>query len=255
MTNLKAVRSRFARDDGLPFADVLTEASIVTVLNEYGVQYRDRVFSPVTTIWGFLSQVLSDDHGCRDAVVRIIAHRVAQGLTACSPNAASYCNARGRLRTDVLRTLARRTAQELQASAAEEWKWHGRNVFIAAGSHVSMADTPENQGRYPPQPPQQQPGLGFPLARVAVLLSLATGACHDLAIAAYQGKGNHAELPRIYRSACRCASTNQSHLSMPRDTSVNRSAVSRSPRSLASIDGLAAPILPNAARADDSAST
>jgi Transposase DDE domain len=188
MTSLEAVRSRFARNDGLPFADVLTEASIVTVLNEYGVQYRDRVFSPVTTIWGFLSQVLSDDHGCRDAVARILAHRVAQGLTACSPNAASYCNARGRLRTDVLRTLARRTAQELQAGAAEGWKWHGRSVFIADGSHVSMPDTPENQASYP-QPPQQQPGLGFPLARVAVLLSLATGACHDLAIAAYQGKG------------------------------------------------------------------
>jgi len=32
-------------------------------------------------------------------------------------------------------------------------------------------------------------GLGFPLARIGVLLSLATGACHDLAIASYQGKG------------------------------------------------------------------
>src|SRR6266849_3126463 len=188
MKNLEAVRARFARNEGLPFADVLTEVSILDVLNEHGVKYRDRVFNPVTTIWGFLSQVLSEDHSCRDAVSRIIAHRAAQGLTACSPNAASYCNARGRLRTDVLRTLARRTAQELQAGAADGWKWNGRSVFIADGSHVSMPDTPENQASYP-QPPQQQPGLGFPLARVAVLLSLATGACHDLAIAAYQGKG------------------------------------------------------------------
>src|SRR5271165_4730769 len=29
----------------------------------------------------------------------------------------------------------------------------------------------------------------FPLARITVLLSLATGACHDLAIAPYAGKG------------------------------------------------------------------
>jgi hypothetical protein len=35
----------------------------------------------------------------------------------------------------------------------------------------------------------QEPGIGFPLARLAVLLSLATGACHDLAIAPYAGKG------------------------------------------------------------------
>jgi hypothetical protein len=51
-----------------------------------------------------------------------------------------------------------------------------------------MPDTPPNQASYP-QPPTPQPGVGFPLARVAVLLSLATGACHDLAIAAYSGKG------------------------------------------------------------------
>src|SRR6202030_416418 len=68
------------------------------------------------------------------------------------------------------------------------WKWHGRDVFIADGSHVSMPDTPQNQAAYP-QVYNQQPGLGFPLARLAVLLSLATGACHDLAVAAYAGKG------------------------------------------------------------------
>jgi hypothetical protein len=51
-----------------------------------------------------------------------------------------------------------------------------------------MPDTEENQAVYP-QPVVQQEGIGFPLARFAVLLSLATGACHDLAIAPYAGKG------------------------------------------------------------------
>jgi hypothetical protein len=188
MTSLQEVRARFARNEGLPFADVLTEVNILDVLNEHGVKYRDRVFSPVTTIWGFLSQVLSEDHSCRDTVSRIIAHRAASGVKVCSPNTASYCNARSRLHTGVLRTLATRTAEELQASAAQQWKWNGRNVHIVDGSHVSMPDTPENQATYP-QPPTQEPGLGFPLARLTVLLSLATGACHDLAIAPYQGKG------------------------------------------------------------------
>ena len=176
------------RSEGLPFADILTEASIRAVLNEHGVQYRDRVFSPVSTIWGFLSQVLSEDHGCRDTVSRIIAHRAASGITVCSPNTASYCKARRRVPTSVLSTLAKRTAEELQASIDDQWKWNGRSVFIVDGSHVSMPDTPENQAVYP-QPPTQQPGLGFPLARITVALSLATGACHDLAVAAYAGKG------------------------------------------------------------------
>jgi len=188
MTNLAAVRARFARNTGLPFADVLTEANILGVLDDHGIKYRDRVFDPATTIWGFLSQALSDDHSCRDAVARVIAHQAASGARVCSPNTASYCNARSRLRTDVLRTLTMRTAHELQAGTLQEWKWNGRNVFIADGSHVSMPDTPQNQANYP-QPEAQRPGIGFPLARLTVLLSLATGACHDLAMAPYAGKG------------------------------------------------------------------
>ncbi len=188
MSSLDAVRARFARNEGLPFADILTEASIQKVLNEYGVSYRDRVFSPVTTIWGFLSQVLSEDHSCRDTVSRIIAHRTAHGMAMCSPNTASYCTARSRISTGVLSTLAKRTAEELHASVDDRWKWNGRSVFILDGSSVSMPDTPENRAMYP-QPPNQKPGLGFPLARITVLLSLATGACHDLAIAPYAGNG------------------------------------------------------------------
>jgi hypothetical protein len=188
MTSLETVRARFTSSQGLPFAEVLTEASILEVLDEHQVEYRDRVFGPITTIWGFLSQVLSDDHSCRDAVSRVIAHRAASGLEPCSPNAASYCNARARLPTGVLRALAKRTARQLQDGLPQAWKWNGRNVFIADGSHVSMPDTQQNQEAYP-QVYNQEPGIGFPLARLAVLLSLASGACHDVSVAPYAGKG------------------------------------------------------------------
>src|SRR4051794_15611594 len=82
-TRLDQLRARFARNEGLPFADVLTEARTRDALDDHGVRYRDRLFSPVTTIWGFLSQVLNDDHSCRDAVTRIIAHRAANGMGTC----------------------------------------------------------------------------------------------------------------------------------------------------------------------------
>ena len=88
MTTLEEVRARFARDQGLPFADSLSEIRILDVLNEHGVTFRDRIFNPGTTIWGFLSQVLGYDHSCRETVLRILAHRVASGLVPCSPNTA-----------------------------------------------------------------------------------------------------------------------------------------------------------------------
>jgi hypothetical protein len=80
MTTLQEVRARFARDQGLPFADALTERHSREALDHHGVRYRDRLFNPSTTIWSFLSQVLSEDHSCRDTVSRLSAYRVAAGL-------------------------------------------------------------------------------------------------------------------------------------------------------------------------------
>src|SRR3954454_21551377 len=161
MTSLETVRARFTSSQGLTFAEVLTEASILAVLDEHQVEYRDRVFGPISTLWGFLGQVLSDDHSCRDAVARVRAHRAASGLEPCSPNAASYCNARARLPTGALRALAKRTARQLQDGLPQAWKGNGRDVFIVDGSHVSMPDTQQNHEAYP-QVYNQEPCLGFP---------------------------------------------------------------------------------------------
>jgi hypothetical protein len=51
-----------------------------------------------------------------------------------------------------------------------------------------MPDTPENQRAYP-QNVAQQPGLGFPIARIAAVFSLACGAVLDMGICRYAGKG------------------------------------------------------------------
>lgn len=44
-----------------------------------------------------------------------------------------------------------------------------------------MPDTPWNQSAFP-QSKSQAPGLGFPVARIVALISLATGAILDIAI-------------------------------------------------------------------------
>lgn len=70
--------------------------------------------------------------------------------------------------------------------------WSLRTVKVIDGSTVSMPDTQLNQQVYP-QPSSQAPGCGFPIAKLGVLFSLATGAAvalvtdvlntHDLKLA------------------------------------------------------------------------
>jgi hypothetical protein len=181
------LRRQYLQDGNLPFTNVLTEELITQALaNVTG--WLDRVFSPLVTLWVFLGQVLSADHSCRAAVARLIAHRLACGQEPCSAQTGAYCQARKRLPEGFFSESARRTGQALDTRVNEKWLWKRRRVYVYDGSSVSMPDTPQNQAEYP-QPVAQKPGLGFPLARIAAVFSLACGTVLDVGICRYAGKG------------------------------------------------------------------
>ena len=69
----------------------------------------------------------------------------------------------------------------MEKKVTPEYLWCGRHVKVVDGSTVSMPDTPENQEAYP-QPSSQKAGCGFPLAKIGVLFSIATGAAIALVI-------------------------------------------------------------------------
>jgi Transposase DDE domain len=171
----------------LPFCDLLDADLVRDVLRSEKVTFRDRIYSPIVTLWVFLSQVLSTDHSCRLAVTRLVAHRTASGRAPCSPETGSYSKARQRLPIGVFTRLVRRIAAGLQERAPGQWLWKGREVVLVDGSTVSMPDSQANQHRFP-QAKTQAPGVGFPIARIVAVISLATGAVRDLAVGPYQGK-------------------------------------------------------------------
>jgi hypothetical protein len=189
---VRFLRRQFLQDGELPFTDVLSEGTVTQALKALSVVWLDRVYSPLVTLWVFLGQVLNQDHSCRAAVARLIAYRVSRGQRPCSAETGAYCQARKRLPEGFFAAVARKTGQALDGNAKERWLWKGRRVLAYDGSTVSMPDTAENQQAYP-QPPQQEPGLGFPLARIAAFFSLSCGAVLDLAICSNAGKG-HSEL-------------------------------------------------------------
>ena len=186
---VRFLKRQFLQDGDLPFSDILSEQIVAQAMTAIEAVWLDRIYPPLVTLWVFLSQVLSQDHSCRAAVARLIAHRVSRGQSSCSAETGAYCQARKRLPEKFFSDVARQTGQALDNSAEERWLWKGRRVLAYDGSTVSMPDTVENQQAYP-QPPQQKPGVGFPLARIAAFFSLSCGAVIDLDICSYSGKGN-----------------------------------------------------------------
>src|SRR2546421_2142890 len=181
------LRRQFLQDGDLPFTNVLTEQLIAQALAAVGV-WLDRVFSPLVTLWVFLGQVLSADHSCRAAVARLIAHRLSRGQRPCSAETGAYCQARQRLPESFFADVACSVGRRLDDQADRRWLWKGRRVYLFDGTTVTMPDTPANQAAYP-QVYNQKPGLGFPIARLGALISLACGAVVNLGFCQYAGKG------------------------------------------------------------------
>lgn len=182
------LRRQFLQDGDLPFGNILSEEIVSKALKSANVCWLDRIYTPLVTLWVFLNQVLSEDHSCRWAVARLIAHRVSRGQPACSAETGAYCQARKRLPEAFFSEVARHTGRTLDANVDARWLWKARRVYVFDGSSVAMPDTPRNQRAYP-QPESQKPGLGFPLARIAAVFSLSCGAVLDLGICRYAGKG------------------------------------------------------------------
>ena len=95
---VRFLRRQFLQEGALPFSDVLSEKTVKQALKAVNVTWVDRVYPPLVTLWVFLGQVLSQDHSCRAAVARLIAHRVSRGQSACSAETGAYCQARKRLK-------------------------------------------------------------------------------------------------------------------------------------------------------------
>jgi len=142
----------------LPFTEFLPVDGTNNYISK--MNYRNRIFTPELTLFGFLSQAIGADQSCQAAVSQIIAHQISQGDEPSSSNTAAYCKARARLPEAMLSGMAKESGQELEEQAKSDWLWRGKHVKLVDGSTLSMPDTLENQEAYP-QPSTQKKGLAF----------------------------------------------------------------------------------------------
>jgi len=147
-------------------------------------QWRDRLLHPVVTVQVFLLQILHGNTACRH-----LPH-----LSGIRFSASAYCQARMKLPLAVLEHLLERVGQAARSTALEDGRWHGHRTFFLDGSGCSMPDTPVLQKEFG-QPGEQQPGCGFPVARLLALFHAGTGLLTQLVVSPL----NTHELSRVQK--------------------------------------------------------
>ena len=147
--SFRAAVQKARRDPSLYFAPLLSEESILEAFGCARWLWQGWVYTPVCTVWVFLSQCLSMDHSCREAVARLIAWRVARGLSPCSADTGALLYGTGRSAGIGLPSTGPSNRGDLEQESPSEWLWHGRRVRVVDGSTITMPDTGANQAEYP----------------------------------------------------------------------------------------------------------
>ena len=180
------LRRFLIRDDPRPGPLLTLDDFRRAIADELGPSINS-IFTPLITLAMFLRQVADPDHSCQQAVEDLNAARAAAGLPECSEDTSAYCKARQRLPASLLQRLVHDAAARAQRRARPDWLFHGRPVQIVDGTGCSMPDSAANRREFP-LPAGQKPGVGFPMVRVLLVLSLATGAVLTAALSRCRGK-------------------------------------------------------------------
>ena len=135
---------------------------------------RSRCYPLSVVFWAFLSQVLTRNSSCREAVRRVQAWCAAAGRTIPDSGTAGYCMARARLPLGRLVGVFEKLGEWFAARASRDHLWCARNVQVIDGTGVSMPDTAANRKRWS-YAPNQKTGCGFPSAHLVGLFCLGSG--------------------------------------------------------------------------------
>lgn len=189
-SGFQQVVSGFLSQPGLPFASVLSAERIERIFTQHQNLFAiAQIYSTAVTLWAFLGQVLDDvkSAACQAAVANIVTYRLQGGETTPTSDTGDYCRARSKLSATALRAVTVEVAAELETQADPQWLWKGLHAKLVDGLTFTMPDTPQNQAVYP-SPKSQKKGVGLPIARAVVMLSLATCCALDVAFGPYAGK-------------------------------------------------------------------
>ena len=145
--------------------DLISPALIHVLLQKMSHRFRQRILTPVLVIQLLVLRVLQAN----------TAYAHLPHLAQCAFTPSAFCQALARLPLELLQGLLTAVGQSVDRNApAAADLFAGHRVLLADGLCVSMPDTPALAAKYG-YAAGQKPGLGFPVAKLLLLLDLSTG--------------------------------------------------------------------------------
>lgn len=169
--------------------ELLERPELMSTVTDSLPEHRERTYPPVQTLSMFMTQAMSADGSCQNAVNKVSVDRQLNNLPRISLSTGGYCQARKRLPVSILSELTRQTGELMDSQIPDGWRWRGRRVHLIDGTTAGMPDTEDNQKKYP-QSGTQKPGVGFPICRVLGIICLSSGAVLNASIGPCKGKGS-----------------------------------------------------------------
>src|SRR5580698_3943746 len=112
-------------------------------------EFRDRIYTPIKTIFTFIRQVLNADKSCKNTVATMAAEELKENKKKISENTGPYCKARQRIPEKSVEKLVKATGQMAATKSLSGWKPYGRDLIVFDGSTAKMQDTFANQQVFP----------------------------------------------------------------------------------------------------------
>lgn len=136
---------------------------------------RERIFPLFRTFWCWIWQILQFNTSCREVVRQVQALFALENGPVVDQGTGAYCQARDKMPLTLLEKALALSAKSAEPRSSPPKTLQARPIRVLDGSTVRLSDTPANRKAYPP-PTSLAKGCGFPLLKVVVLFSLATGA-------------------------------------------------------------------------------
>ncbi|MBE9112905.1 hypothetical protein IQ273_26310 [Nodosilinea sp. LEGE 07298] len=120
---------------------MLPDFRLETLLEETGTRYRQRLYTPLVTLWAMVYQVLCADKSLRNTVKWLRQGLIAVGAPPPSSDMGRYSKARQRLPEPLLQRLIFESAGLLEQQVPADQPWCSRRVRVFDRSTVVMSDS------------------------------------------------------------------------------------------------------------------